>query len=161
MHSIDSLRQFNEEVYLAPYEADRKIFIIHDADRMLSYSANALLKTFEEPSAQSIIILLSSAPDALSANCAIQCTTIRLQTVSTEEITTFLIDKFNKTPDDARRIAGMARGFLGHAVHLVEQSGNMLRQRVLSLFARERMTLYHELTEAAKEISGIIEQGAD
>lgn len=158
MHSIDSLRHFNEEVYLPPYEADRKIFIIHDADRMLSYSANALLKTFEEPASHSIIILLSSSPDALLPTVLSRCTTIRLKSVSTEDIADFLINKFNKTPEDAQQIAIMARGSLGEAVHLVEQNGNKLRQRVLSLFAQERTSLYHELIESAKEISGIIEQ---
>ncbi|HEY4831424.1 MAG TPA: DNA polymerase III subunit delta', partial [Waddliaceae bacterium] len=36
LHSIQSMRQFCAEVYLAPFEAKRKIFIIHDAHRMLS-----------------------------------------------------------------------------------------------------------------------------
>ena len=65
MHSIDALRSLQKEVYLAPYEAKWKVFIIHDADRMLPTSANALLKTFEEPYKTSVIILLSSKPENL------------------------------------------------------------------------------------------------
>ena len=65
MHSIDSMRQFSEDVYLAPFQGQWKVFIIHDAERMLTYSANALLKTFEEPAKDALIILLSSAPAAL------------------------------------------------------------------------------------------------
>ena len=56
LHSIQSLRQLSQEVHLPPYEASWKVFIIHDADRMLSYSANTLLKTFEEPPPRTVII---------------------------------------------------------------------------------------------------------
>jgi DNA polymerase-3 subunit delta' len=58
MHSIQSMRQFSEEVYLGPYEAKKKVFIIHDAHRMLTYSANALLKTFEEPAPKQVAFFL-------------------------------------------------------------------------------------------------------
>lgn len=82
MHSLSSMRQFCEEVYLPPYESPWKIFIIFDAERMLTYSANALLKTFEEPALDSVIILLSSHPDALLPTILSRCRTIRFQSVS-------------------------------------------------------------------------------
>lgn len=85
MHSIASMRQFCEEVNMPPFENKWKIFIIHDADRMLSYSANALLKTFEEPAYDSVIILLSSNPSALLPTVLSRCRTIRFQPVSLEE----------------------------------------------------------------------------
>lgn len=65
MHSILSMRQLSEEVYLAPFSGQRKVFIIDDADRMQNVGANALLKTFEEPAKDSVIILISSRPSAL------------------------------------------------------------------------------------------------
>lgn len=86
MHSIASMRQFCEEVYMPPYESRWKIFIIHDADRMLSYSANALLKTFEEPSLDSVIILLSDNPTMLLPTVLSRCRTIRFQPVSKKQI---------------------------------------------------------------------------
>src|SRR3989304_6614260 len=48
-HSIASIRNLVEQVFMAPFEAKAKIFIIKDAHRMLIPSANALLKTLEEP----------------------------------------------------------------------------------------------------------------
>ncbi len=65
MHSIHAMRELSEEVYLPPYESERKVFIIYDAERMLPTSANALLKTFEEPSLDTLIILLSNAPELI------------------------------------------------------------------------------------------------
>lgn len=77
MHSIHSMRKFSEEVYMAPFQSKWKVFIIVDADRMLSYSANALLKTFEEPSLDSFIILISSSPQLLLPTVLSRCRTVR------------------------------------------------------------------------------------
>ncbi|MFQ5729741.1 MAG: ATP-binding protein, partial [Waddliaceae bacterium] len=77
MHSIQSMRQFREEVYLAPFEAQKKVFIIYDAHRMLTYSANALLKTFEEPAPNSIIILLSNCSERILPTILSRCQTVR------------------------------------------------------------------------------------
>lgn len=82
LHSIASMRQFCEEVYMPAYESPWKVFIIHDAERMLTYSANALLKTFEEPTLDSVIILLSSNPNALLPTILSRCRTVRFQPVS-------------------------------------------------------------------------------
>lgn len=79
MHSIDAMRRFADEVYLAPLEAKRKVFIIIDADRMLPTSANALLKTFEEPAPHSIIILTSDHPTALLPTIISRCRSIRFE----------------------------------------------------------------------------------
>lgn len=79
MHTIDAMRQFSAEVAMPPFESPRKVFIIHDADRMMTASANALLKTFEEPSSHSIIILLSTSPELLLPTVRSRCCTIRFQ----------------------------------------------------------------------------------
>jgi len=73
MHSIDTLRQFAREVHMNPLEAPWKIFIIHDADRMLPTSANALLKTFEEPPPGSLILLLTNRPESLLPTILSRC----------------------------------------------------------------------------------------
>lgn len=79
MHSIETMRRFSEEVYMEPFNSKCKVFIIHDADRMLATSANALLKTFEEPAKSSIIILTTKRPTALLPTILSRCTTVRFQ----------------------------------------------------------------------------------
>ncbi len=85
MHSIQSMRQLSEEVYLPPYESERKVFIIHEAERMLPSSSNALLKTFEEPSPDTVIILISSSPDHLLPTILSRCRTVYFRPLSCEE----------------------------------------------------------------------------
>ncbi len=84
------MRQLSEEIYLPPYEANWKVFIIHDADRMLSYSANALLKTFEEPPPRTLIILLSRSQASLLPTIVSRCYTLHFQNLPSSLIQNFL-----------------------------------------------------------------------
>lgn len=79
LHSMDSLRQMNAEVTLPANEAKKKVFIIEDAHRMWPYSANALLKMFEEPPKDTIIILTSHAPQQLLPTIISRCRTLYFQ----------------------------------------------------------------------------------
>jgi DNA polymerase-3 subunit delta' len=76
LHSIASIRKLIDEVYLPPLEAPCKVFIVTDADRMLATSANALLKTFEEPAERTIIILIASSPHNLLQTIVSRCQTL-------------------------------------------------------------------------------------
>lgn len=57
IHPIEAIRAMQEEVYLPPYQAAKKVFIIYEAQKLAKVSANALLKTFEEPANSSFILL--------------------------------------------------------------------------------------------------------
>lgn len=46
---IEYIRHLQEEIYLKPYEARKKVFIIHDAHNLTVDASNAFLKTLEEP----------------------------------------------------------------------------------------------------------------
>lgn len=78
LHSIETMRRFNDDVFLAPFEAQKKIFVIMEADRMLPTSANALLKTLEEPASGSVIILVSSRPSSMISTLFSRCQKIQL-----------------------------------------------------------------------------------
>lgn len=85
MHTIHSLRHLADEVALCPNEAPKQFFLIFDADRMLPSSSNALLKTLEEPTARTVIILTSSQPEKLLPTIASRCQKILFQASATKE----------------------------------------------------------------------------
>jgi len=65
LYAIQTIRAFIDEMGLPPFEASKKVFILYEADQMLPSSSNALLKTLEEPSQDSFVLLVSSRPEAL------------------------------------------------------------------------------------------------
>lgn len=77
-HSILSLHHLIKEVFLPPLEAKIKVFILEDAHRMLPASSNALLKTLEEPTLDSIIILISDRPELLLPTIVSRCRKVSL-----------------------------------------------------------------------------------
>jgi DNA polymerase-3 subunit delta' len=79
LHPIERLRSFSREVFYPPHEANRKVFIIEEADRMAPTSSNALLKTFEEPSNDTVIILVSDHPSSLLPTILSRCRKINFQ----------------------------------------------------------------------------------
>lgn len=159
MHSIASMRHFSQEVYLAPFEAKWKVFIVHEADRMLSYSANALLKTFEEPAPDTVIILISSTPSALLPTVLSRCRTIHFQPLSEEDVAAYIESHIGKSDAEAKLIASMAQGSIGQAVRLANEGVSPVRALLLNLLAKTKLNDYKELTAIAAEISESIDAG--
>lgn len=60
IHTMESISHFIEEMHKPPFSAPAKVFIIYEAQKMLPSSSNALLKSLEEPFADSYVIMLSS-----------------------------------------------------------------------------------------------------
>lgn len=76
MHAIESLRKLSEQVALYPLEGPRQCFILYDAEKMLPTSANALLKTLEEPISHSVIILIVQRKERLLPTLISRCQTV-------------------------------------------------------------------------------------
>lgn len=60
LHSVQSMKQMCQDIFLTSYLGGYQCFVIHEAERMLPASSHSLLKTFEEPPKNTIIILLST-----------------------------------------------------------------------------------------------------
>lgn len=158
VHSIQSLRQLSDEVHLPPYESKWKVFIVHDADRMLTYSANALLKTFEEPPAYTIIILLSSSPKALLPTVLSRCRPIYFHAVSNHEIMKFLLNCYPQLNEEAaRKYAVLSQGSMSVAKHLAEFGVNPNREQLLNILSKGNLQDYKELTNFVSELTERIE----
>lgn len=157
MHTIDSLRHFIEEVYYRPFEAKWKIFIIHEAHRMQDDAANALLKTFEEPPSDSIIILLSHCKELLLPTILSRCQTMHFHPVPEEEIYFYLMDKHRCPSDEAKQYASLSQGSIGKALSLFHKGGSPLREKILNFISQEKLSTYPELSEFIKEIGSILE----
>ncbi len=71
--TVDQVREVIEWSFLSSQFAEKKILWIEPADAMNINAANSLLKTLEEPTANTVIILLSSRPRALLQTIRSRC----------------------------------------------------------------------------------------
>lgn len=70
---IDQIRELMRELGLKPAQAQYKLGILVGADRLNVESANAFLKTLEEPPGKSVLILLTTDPQRVLDTIASRC----------------------------------------------------------------------------------------
>jgi DNA polymerase-3 subunit delta' len=132
LHSMENLRTLCSACRDNPYQAKRRVFIIDQADRMLPTSANALLKSFEEPASTSVIILVSDHPEALLDTILSRCQRLFFQAVAPDLLTTHLQSRCACDAETAARIAAQAQGSVARALDLLQGEGQQQRQLVIA-----------------------------
>lgn len=84
--SIEQIRSLRERLSMSSLHGGRKVAIIEEADQMNSAAANALLKTLEEPTPSTHLILIAAGRGHLPETIYSRCEVIRFGLVSEEPI---------------------------------------------------------------------------
>lgn len=90
---IETIKELSIFSQSQPFEGKFKVAIIDDAHKMNLAASNALLKTLEEPSRHTIIILITSNPKSLLPTIASRSVKISFSPLNDETLTKILIDK--------------------------------------------------------------------
>ncbi|HXF42630.1 MAG TPA: DNA polymerase III subunit delta' [Pyrinomonadaceae bacterium] len=122
MIRVEAIRSLEQEVNFRPFEADCRVFIIDDADRMNTQAANALLKTLEEPPSYAYLILITSRFDSLLPTIVSRCQAIRFGAIQRTEIQKYLTEKAGYSAEDAAKIAEFSDGSLADALRVDPES---------------------------------------
>lgn len=125
---INSIRDIRKSIALARAEQGMKVVIISQADKMNDSAANSLLKTLEEPSANTVIILTTSRHDALLPTIVSRCQSVRFELLRDDEIRTALCRQNERLDErQAALISKLANGSFSRALELTET--DLIRQR--------------------------------
>jgi DNA polymerase-3 subunit delta' len=71
--SVEQVRTVIGELALTPHRSARKLVVIEQADSMTTAAANALLKSLEEPTPATFMLLLANRPGRLPATIRSRC----------------------------------------------------------------------------------------
>src|SRR2546427_9827715 len=82
----DQTREIESRFIYRPLIGRRKIVILDNADLLRREAANALLKAIEEPPPDSLIILVSSRPEALLPPIRPRCQAIRFAPLALDQV---------------------------------------------------------------------------
>lgn len=125
------------EMSLRPMTGNRRIAIIDDADKMNAESANALLKTLEEPSANYLMILIASELDAILPTIRSRCQLIRFAELSTADVSELLLEhQLAQSTDQAQQVARLSGGSLAVATQLLDENLQELRHNITRLLCQ-------------------------
>ena len=111
---VDQVEEMMREAFTSPFEAERKVIVLTEADRMNEPAANKLLKTLEEPPARTHFLLLSEAPDELLPTVRSRCQRIDFAALSDADVTAALVDG-GVAVETASAAARLASGRLDRA----------------------------------------------
>lgn len=92
------------------YEAKYKTMIIWLPEKMHEACANKLLKIIEEPTLDTVFLLVSNSPDNIIGTIQSRSQRINVRGVRDEDIITALEGDYNITEEDAKSVAHIARG---------------------------------------------------
>lgn len=125
------------EMSLRPMSGNRRIAIIDDADKMNAESANALLKTLEEPSASYLMILIASELDAILPTIRSRCQLIRFGELSSDDVSELLLEQqLTESPEQAQQVARLSGGSLAVASELLDENMQELRRNITRLLSQ-------------------------
>ena len=115
---VGAIRELEREAHFRPFEADRRVFVINDAEKMNEAASNALLKTLEEPPSTTYLILVTARPDALLQTIRSRSQVVRFAPVPANEIENLLTSSSGTSAEDARLAARVTGGSVGRALSL-------------------------------------------
>lgn len=118
--SIEQIRQLRERLSLGSFLSSWKIGVIVEADTMSTEAANALLKTIEEPTKNTLIMLTASSSESVPATIKSRCQVLRFSLVPEKQIFDGLLAR-GVASSLAEELAHRAEGRPGKAVSLFEE----------------------------------------
>jgi DNA polymerase-3 subunit delta' len=159
MHAVASLREMIRHVSLVPFEAKAKVFIIHDAERMLPTASNTLLKTLEEPSLDSYMILLTSQENQLLPTIVSRVFRLKFAPLKTKELSDYLHQHHNLALPEATRLSQLSSGSIGQALEiLLHPHFEKKRFLLLQILSKEGVNNFYDLSNLLKQIETILEE---
>ncbi len=112
---VEEIRALKQTLSLSTFGGGWKIAIINGADSMTTSAQNALLKTLEEPTPQTVLILISHNSDALLETIRSRVATIEFNLLPVDQIVDALEDRFGVKKQKAQLIAQLSMGRAGVA----------------------------------------------
>jgi DNA polymerase III subunit delta' len=117
---VDQAREVVARASLAPVEAPRTVFFFPDAGSMTEQAANALLKTLEEPTSQTVFLLVAESEDDFPPTVASRCRSVHMGRVPVPELARALVER-GLSEEAAEGVAVVSGGRPGLALALMSQ----------------------------------------
>ncbi|MBU4315436.1 DNA polymerase III subunit [Patescibacteria group bacterium] len=119
--SVEQIRELRSTLSLSTLGGGRKVAIIDNADTMTIGAQNALLKTLEEPSRETVIILIAHRPERLLETIRSRVALIAFRQLPIDKIQTELINRFNFSESRASFLAQLSLGRAGFALSCIDE----------------------------------------
>ena len=122
MIRIDAIRELRRDLHMRPFEADRRVYLIHHAHLMNEDAADALLKDLEEPPPYAVIVLIADDLGPLPETIRSRCQLVPFRRLSERAIRELVDARAPQLDedDDARRSRASRPGRIDRLERLLD-----------------------------------------
>jgi DNA polymerase-3 subunit delta' len=132
MIRIDEIRALHHDLHLRPFEADRRVYLILDADRMNDDASAALLKDLEEPPAYATIVLVADELGKLPETIRSRCQLVPFRRLSRPAVEEWVAARAPELgAQDVAVVARLAGGRLDRAARQLDEDARGRRDALL------------------------------
>src|SRR5204863_624824 len=117
---IDDIRELRRDLHMRPFEADRRVYLVHAAETMNEDAADALLKDLEEPPSYAVIVLIADDLGPLPETILSRCQLVPFRRLSEKTIRELVDARAPQLDEESRAaLARVAAGRLDRLERLL------------------------------------------
>lgn len=132
MIRIDAIRTLRRDLHMRPFEADRRVYILHRAHLMNEDAADALLKDLEEPPPYAVVVLVADDLGPLPETIRSRCQLVPFRRLSERSIRALVDARAPELPEEQRSaLARVAAGRLDRLERLLDPGSAARRQALI------------------------------
>ncbi len=133
MIRIDDVRALRHDLHMRPFEADSRVYLVLDAQRLNEDAADALLKDLEEPPPYAVIVLVASELGPLPPTILSRCQLVPFRRLSERAVREWIAGQApDRSEDEVRALARAAAGRLDRARRLLDPAAADRREALIA-----------------------------
>jgi DNA polymerase III subunit delta' len=160
---IGDIRELRRDLHMRPFEAQRRVYLLHSADTMNEDAADALLKDLEEPPHYAVLVLIANDLGPLPETIRSRCQHVPFRRLSERAVRDEIESRNPElAPSRVTALARVAGGRLDRVERLLDPASSNRRDALLELARDVYRDADFEPAEAARRIlDAAAECGAD
>jgi DNA polymerase-3 subunit delta' len=133
MIRIDDIRALRHDLHMRPFEGDRRVYLVLDADRMNDEAADALLKDLEEPPPYAVLVLVAAELGPLPPTVLSRCQLVPFRRLSERAVREWIAAAAPGLGEDEVKVLSRASGGrLDRARRLLDADAAARRDAVIA-----------------------------
>jgi DNA polymerase-3 subunit delta' len=133
MIRIDDVRALRHDLHMRPFEGDRRVYLVLDADRMNDEAADALLKDLEEPPPYAVIVLVAGELGPLPPTILSRCQLVPFRRLSERAVREWIAAQApERSEEEVRVLSRAAAGRLDRARRLLDTDATARRDALIA-----------------------------
>jgi DNA polymerase III subunit delta' len=133
MIRIDDVRALRHDLHMRPFEGERRVYLVLDAQRMNEDAADALLKDLEEPPEYATIVLVATELGPLPPTILSRCQLVPFRRLSERAVREWITERApERSDEELRALARAAAGRLDRARRLLDPAAAERRETLIA-----------------------------